>query len=129
MPWGRKSADGSHVNDLVEKVTKNELDTLFVLKFRTFGAWLASSCCVHRLTVLRTPTGEAEAKKIAAALKTNTAMLEFYASGHDIGLGGASAFADMLTANSTLARLCIGHAEFGDECLARLCMGLVRNTG
>ena len=62
-------------------------------------------------------------------MRANTTLREFYASGHDIGVAGAKAFADMLAENATLAKLCVGHAGFGDEGVAALCAGLALNTG
>ena len=56
-------------------------------------------------------------------------MREFYASGHALGNTGATAFGDMLASNSTLLRLCIGNAEFGDDGLSALCKGLKANSG
>jgi hypothetical protein len=99
------------VADIIDKLVANPpaFHTQYILSTRTFG--------------------QAEAVALAQALRCNTTLRELYASGHDIGVEGATAVGASLAENATLLKLCLGHAEFGTAGLQALCDGgLNRNT-
>ena len=95
------------VSDLVDKIRQGRQEVICVLPSRKMST---NDAC-----------------DLAEALKTNTTLLQFYASGHPIGLAAIQAFAAMLKRNVTLKKLCIGDAEMGDLGIIALAEGLREN--
>ena len=108
MVWGTAGTGGA-VTDLLDKIRDGNQKCMYILSIR-------------KLT-------HSNAVEIAKALKENKTIIEFYASGHDIGLEGIQAFSDMLKYNTTIQKLCIGHSSMGDDAISILCNGLMDNTG
>lgn len=72
--------------------------------------------------------GPAEAAAVAEALRTNTHVTEFYASGHPMDPQTAGLFADMLAVNATIKSLCVGDQDFADAGLIALAPGLAASA-
>jgi hypothetical protein len=93
MAWGAKRG----VADIIDKLVANSpaFHTQYILSTRTFG--------------------QAEAVALAQALRCNTTLRELYASGHDIGVEGATAEAGEARVASGRPHGCAldGDTEFG----------------
>ena len=72
--------------------------------------------------------GPDEAAAVANALKTNTHLLELYASGHAMDAQTAGTFADALATNATLRSLCVGDDAFGDDGVRALAPGIAASA-
>ena len=72
--------------------------------------------------------GPDEAAAVSAALRTNTHLLELYASGHAMDAATAATLAEALAENTTLQSLCVGDDAFGDAGLAALAPGVAKST-
>ncbi len=80
------------------------------------------SCSTDPLRVLTScfPTGESESALLCAALADNSSVRELLLSGHALSEEGARHFGVALRKNSTLRRLALGNASFGDKALEAL---------
>ena len=86
MAWGKTVGVASWVDRL--KADDQTLTSVTVFRGRLFGP--------------------SEAAEVCDALRSNTALREFYASGHAVDVETAGKFADMLTVNKTIQYICIG---------------------
>ena len=106
MAWGKTVGVASWVDRL--KADDQTLTSVTVFRGRLFGP--------------------SEAAEVCDALRSNTALREFYASGHAVDVETAGKFADMLTVNKTIQYICIGDASFGDEGVAALARGIASSA-
>ena len=104
MAWGKTVGVASWVDRL--KADDQTLTSVTVFRGRLFGP--------------------AEAAEVCDALRSNTALREFYASGHAMDVDTAGKFSDMLAVNETIESICIGDASFGDDGVAALARGIAR---
>lgn len=70
------------------------------------------------------PASRVPLQDLCGALDTNTRCVTLYASGHAMSATASAGLAATLAANTTLRRLCVGDARFGDAALAALGPGL-----
>jgi len=101
MAWGKTVGVASWVERL--KANDASLTSVTVFRGRLFGP--------------------DEAAAVSAALRTNTHLLELYASGHAMDAATAATLAEALAENTTLQSLCVGDDAFGDAGLAALAPG------
>ena len=106
MAWGKTVGVASWVERL--KANDASLTSVTVFRGRLFGP--------------------DEAAAVSAALRTNTHLLELYASGHAMDAATAATLAEALTENTTLQSLCVGDDAFGDAGLAALAPGVAKST-
>ncbi|DAZ96550.1 TPA: hypothetical protein N0F65_011227 [Lagenidium giganteum] len=105
MAWGQRQG----IDDLLERLGKASTSkNLYVLSTR-------------KIT-------EADAKRLAQAIATNTQLEELYLSGHRIGEEGLQAFAECLAVNTALKHLCVGDDAFGDNAVRILSEGIAKNA-
>ncbi|KAI7820980.1 hypothetical protein BC939DRAFT_456744 [Gamsiella multidivaricata] len=111
MAWGGGNANS--VESWVKRLSENDssFTSLHILSFR-------------RIT-------SSELGQVFEALKSNTTLQEFYASGHSFDETAATALALALEQNTTLERLNIGNDRLGsDEGVIKvLAEGLAKNKG
>lgn len=106
MAWGKTVGVASWVDRL--KADDQTLTSVTVFRGRLFGP--------------------AEAAEVCDALRSNTALREFYASGHAMDVDTAGKFSDMLAVNKTIESICIGDASFGDDGVAALARGIASSA-
>ena len=106
MAWGKTVGVASWVERL--KANDASLTSVTVFRGRLFGP--------------------DEAAAVSAALRTNTHLLELYASGHAMDAATAATLAEALAENTTLQSLCVGDDAFGDAGLAALAPGVAKST-
>ena len=106
MAWGKAVGVASWVERL--KANDASLTSVTVFRGRLFGP--------------------DEAAAVSAALRTNTHLLELYASGHAMDAATAATLAEALAENTTLQSLCVGDDAFGDAGLAALAPGVAKST-
>ena len=106
MAWGKTVGVASWVERL--KANDASLTSVTVFRGRLFGP--------------------DEAAAVSAALRTNTHLLELYASGHAMDAATAATLAEALTENTTLQSLCVGDDAFGDAGLAALAPGVAKSA-
>ena len=106
MAWGKTVGVASWVERL--KANDASLTSVTVFRGRLFGP--------------------DEAAAVSAALRTNTHLLELYASGHAMDAATAATLAEALAENTTLQSLCVGDDAFGDAGLAALAPGVAKSA-
>lgn len=106
MAWGKTVGVASWVERL--KANDASLTSVTVFRGRLFGP--------------------DEAAAVSAALRTNTHLLELYASGHAMDAATAATLAEALAQNTTLQSLCVGDDAFGDAGLAALAPGVAKSA-
>jgi Ran GTPase-activating protein (RanGAP) involved in mRNA processing and transport len=106
MAWGKTVGVASWVERLKENDAS--LTSVTVFRGRLFGSDEAAAVC--------------------AALRSNTHLLELYASGHAMDAATAATLADALSVNKSLRSLCVGDDAFGDAGLAALAPGVARSA-
>jgi Ran GTPase-activating protein (RanGAP) involved in mRNA processing and transport len=106
MAWGTTVGVASWVNRLVSN--DPGLISVTVFRGRLFGA--------------------DEAAAVFEALRTNTHLVELYASGHFMDAVTAGLLAEALAVNTTLQSLCVGDECFGDAGVAALAPGIANSA-